>query len=151
MRYSTSLSLALLLAPFVDLRAQSGNERAFVALRATPIGALTPIMTPAMISRRLNGAQLGIRYGLRDEGGARAHTVAGSGIFAVGLQSSVSITAGVQFAQGGSSETPALMLGVGGDMRVYESGDAASGSTLSLALSGDLGYGQLKPGDQSAL
>jgi hypothetical protein len=47
---------------------------------------------------------------------------------------------------------PALMLGVGGDMRVYESGDpVGSGSTLSLALSGDLGYAKLEPSAQTGL
>jgi hypothetical protein len=149
MRYVLLLSAAFWLAPFGHVRAQSGAERAFVALRATHIGALTPIMTPAMISRRLNGAQLAIRYGLRDENDVRAHSVAGSGILAIGLQSSVSITAGVQFGQGSADSQ--LMVGLGGDMRLYESGDPSSGSTLSLALSGDLGYAQLKPGDQSGL
>lgn len=99
-------------------------------------------MTPAMISRSLNGAQLGIRYGLRDEAGVRSQGIAGSAIFAVGLQSSVALTAGVADADCGNC-SPELMLGVGGDMRVFERGNVvASGSSFTIAVSGDVGYAQ---------
>lgn len=123
--------------------AQSAGDRsAFTALRASHIGALTPLMTPAMISRSLNGAQLGIRYGLRDEGGIRSQALAGSALFGVGLQSSVALTAGVADADCGNC-SPELMLGVGGDMRVFERGDVvASGSSFTIAVSGDVGYAQ---------
>jgi hypothetical protein len=129
----------------------SGDLRAFTALRATHLGALTPLMTPAMISRRLNGAQLGIRYGLLDEQGIRTNAVAASGIFAAGLQSSVTVTAGV--TDGDCTDcSPAMLLGIGGDMRIYETGTAlGSGSGFSLAVGGDLGYAQLKPGDDHAI
>lgn len=139
------------LAPIVRADAQTGEQRAFTALRASHVGALTPIMTPAMISRTLNGAQLGIRYGLRDESGVRTQSVAVAGMFGIGLESSFSLHAGVS-DQNCVGCSPALMLGVGGDMRVVERGDAiGSGSTLSIAVSGDLGYAQLKPGTAYAL
>jgi hypothetical protein len=134
--------LTFLLVPaFAD--AQSTSERsALIALRGTPIGSLSPIMTPAMVSRRLNGAQLGIRYGLRDEGNVRSQAVAGSVIVGLGLESSASLTAGVIDADCLNC-SPDLMLGLAGDMRVFERGDvAASGSSFSIAISGDLGYGR---------
>jgi len=129
----------------------TGDARAFVALRASHIGALAPMMTPAMIGRKLNGAQLGVRYGLLDEGGVLTHGIAGSAIFGVGLQSSMVLTAGVREANCNGC-TPALLLGLGGDMRVMEAGDVVgSGSSLSVAVSGDIGFAQLKPNEAIAL
>ena len=140
-------SVLALLTTAVTATAQSGtgDVRAFAALRASHMGSLTPIITPAMQGRRLNGAQLGVRYGLRDEAGVRSQAIAGSALFTIGLQSSVTLTAGVSDADCANC-TPALLLGIGGDMRVYEAGDVAgSGSSLKVAVSGELGYAQIKP------
>lgn len=127
-----------------------GDARAFIALRATHIGALTPLMTPAMVGRRLNGAQLGLRYGLREENDLRTQGVAGSAIFALGMRSTVALTAGLTDADCFDC-SPALMLGLGADARVYEGGDPlGTGSSLTIAISGDVGYAQLKPGDDQA-
>ena len=153
MRLRTSLVPIVMLLLAADLSAQIGDVgdiRAFVALRATHIGALTPLMTPAMISRRLNGAQLGVRYGFREEFTTSTQAIAASGIFSIGMASSVSLTAGVSDAECADC-SPAMMLGVGGDMRIYESGGVAGAPSISLALSGDFGYAQLKPGDEYAL
>ena len=144
---SLRLGLALVAAPALVLGAQNsaGELRAFEALRASHVGALTPIMTPAMLHRTLNGAQFGIRYGLRDESGVRTQAVAGSVLFGIGLQSSVTGTAGVADADCVDC-TPALMLGIGGDMRLYEGGEVAGGgSSLTVSVSGDLGYAQIRP------
>lgn len=153
-RHLVAVTLATLaLPPTAAVRAQTsaGDLRAFAALRTSHIGALTPLMTPAMLTRQLNGAQLGVRYGLLDEGGVRAHSVAVSGIFVAGLKSSTTITAGVRDADC-TGCTPALLLGVAGDMRVVEIGDAVgSGSALSVAVGGELGYAQLKPGSDYAI
>lgn len=142
------VAIVLLVAtPVVSAVAQTspGQQRAFMALRASPIGALIPMLTPAMLSRTLNGAQLGIRYGLRDEGGVKTQSVAGSALFGLGIQSSMTLTAGVSDADCFNC-TPALLLGVAGDMRLYEGGDVAGGgSSLSVGVSGELGFAQLKP------
>jgi hypothetical protein len=131
--------------------AQSVSDAgAFAALRASHIGSLTPLLTPAMSGRHVNGAQLGIRYGLRDEDGQRTHGIAAAAIFGVGLAGSATLTAGFTQCAGCSS---ALVLGGGGDMRVFERGDLlGSGSSLAIGVSGELGYAQLKPnGDAIAL
>ena len=144
------LAAALLALP-QGSHAQSGDARALIVLRATHIGALTPIITPAMLSRRLNGMQLGLRYGWHEEEGVTTHAVAFSGMLGVGMASSIALTAGVADADCGPC-SPALMLGIGGDMRIVELGDlAGGGSSLSLALSGDVAYAQLKPGDETGL
>ena len=149
MRLSTPLGI-LCIAALMPAAAQTSGERAFVSLRGSHIGALTPMMTPAMTSRRLNGAQLGLRYAFRDESGINTHAIAGSGIFAVGLASSVSLTAGVTDADCIGCD-PGLMLGLGADMRVLESGDLmGAGSSFSIAVSGDVGYARLQPTDVSA-
>jgi hypothetical protein len=128
-----------------------GEVRAFAALRASHIGALTPLMTPAMVGRTLNGAQLGVRYGLRDESGVRTQSIAGTALFGVGIQSSLMLTAGVSDADCANC-SPAMLLGIGGDMRVYEGGDVVGGgSSLTLAVSGELGYAQLKPDEAFVL
>lgn len=140
----------LCLAALMPAAAQTSGQRAFVSLRGSHIGALTPMMTPAMTSRRLNGAQLGLRYAFRDESGINTHAVAGSGIFAIGLASSFSLTAGVTDADCFGCD-PGLMLGVGADTRVLESGDMAGrGSSFTVAVSGDVGYARLQPTDVSA-
>src|SRR6266513_5494580 len=146
------LSVLLLCAPICTTLSQSsGDIRAFTALRATDIGALTPLMTPAMISRRLNGAQLGIRYGLVRESGLNINAIAGSGIFAAGVESSVTVTAGVTDANCNGCN-PALLLGVGGDLRLYETEQSLTGGTgLTVALNGNLSYAQLKPGSDNAI
>jgi hypothetical protein len=144
----------LLLATTVPIAAQansSGDVRAFIALRGTHIGALTPLMTPAMVGRRLEGAQLALRYGLRNEDDFRFQAAAASGIFAVGLRSTVALTAGITDADCADCG-PALQVGLGGDTRLYEGGDPlGTGTSLTIALSGDVGYAQLKPGDDDAL
>ena len=151
MRVHLLTILAMLGTPLSLATAQTSDERAFTALRASPLGSLTPLLTPAMLSRRPNGAQLGIRYALRDEHGVRTQSVAGSGLFAAGLQSSVIVTAGVLNADC-TSCSPALLLGLGADMRVAEAGDVAgNGSLLTVAVSGDLGYAQLKPENENAV
>lgn len=124
------------------------QQRAFVALRNTHIGALVPMPGPAMLGRQIEGAQLGVRYGFNREAGITTHAVAGSGIFAAGTTANLSIHAGVVDADCAGCP-PELVLGVGGEMRVFEGGDPGGGSSLNIGVSGDLGYGQLKP-DNSA-
>lgn len=150
MKWLIPVGVALLALPHRSM-AQDGDQRALIVLRATHIGALTSSITPAMLSRRLNGMQLGLRYGWHDEEGITTQAVAASGILGVGLASSVALTAGVVDADCAAC-SPALMLGVGADMRVLEMGDlVAGGSSLSVAVSGDLGYAQLKPSDETGL
>ena len=151
MRLHTSLLCALMIAPLVAAPAQSeGDLRAFVALDASPIGALTPLLSPSMVGRQLNGAQLGIRYGFSSDNNETRHAVAGSGIFAVGTNSSISLTAGVSDTDC-TDCTLELLLGVGGDMRVFEAGDVlGQGNSFSLGVSGDFGFARLQPSDVNA-
>ena len=126
-------------------QATVGDQRAFVALRASHLGAVTPMLTPAMLGRTLNGGQLGLRYGLRDEAGVRTQAVAGSASFGLGLQSGMTLTAGVTDADCVDC-TPAMLLGIGGDMRIYQGADVmGDGSSLTLGVSGEFGFAQLKP------
>jgi hypothetical protein len=104
-----------------------------------------------MIGRQIEGAQLGIRYGFVNENNIQTHAVAGAGIFAAGLQSSVTVTAGVSDADCPDC-SPAMLLGLGGDMRIMEATDVVGdGSALHVGVSGDFGYAQLKPGDDYAI
>jgi hypothetical protein len=146
--HKTALVLFALLAPAGSAVAQS-DLLAAAALASTPIGALTPMMTSSMVGRRLEGAQLAIRYGLRRDEAINTHAIAGSVLFSAGLKSSLSLTAGVRDATC-TGCSPRLMLGLGGDMRLYEGGDfAGAGSGLAVSLSGDLGYGRAF-GDEDA-
>lgn len=150
MKRLISLCAALVVLPTMAV-AQTGDQRALLVLRATHLGALTPLTTPAMLSRRLNGMQLGLRYGWREEGAITTQAVAASGILGVGMTSSVALTAGVSDADCAPC-SPALMLGLSGDMRIIEMGDiVAGGSSLSVAVSGDIAYAQLKPSDETGI
>jgi hypothetical protein len=156
MRLHTCVHFAAAFAAFAALASVAGAQsegdiRAASALQATHIGALVPLMSPSMISRRLNGAQLGLRYGLVNQDNVSAQAVAAAVTFLAGLQSSLSLHAGVLDSDCRGC-SPALMLGVGGDMRVADFGEAAgSASQLSITVGGDLGYAQIKPGDEHAL
>jgi hypothetical protein len=142
--------ILLFVGPVRAARAQTSDERAFAALRSSNIGSLTPLLTPAMLRRRLNGAQLGIRYGLRDENGLRTQAIAASAVFPAGPQSSVTVTGGV-LNTNCSGCSSGVLLGIGGDMRIAEIGDVVQGgSLLSVGVSGDLGFAQLKPGSDYA-
>ena len=151
MRLRASALILLFVGPWEAGMAQTSDDRAFAALRSSHIGALTPMLTPAMLRRRLNGAQLGVRFGLRDENGLRTQAIAASGIFAAGAQSSVTMTGGVLNVNCNGCSS-GILLGAGGDMRVAEMGDVVQGgSLLSVAVSGDLGFSQLKPGSDYAI
>ena len=151
MRLTLAAILSGLALPLAAHAQTIEDARAFVALRATPVGALTPLLTPPMIGRQLNSAQLAIRYGLNEEAGVRTHAVAGTGVFAAGSNSSITITGGVSDADCADC-APEMLLGVGADMRVFEMGDVLGvGSSLHIGVSGDLGYSQLKPGNASAI
>lgn len=146
MRPQQFLSAVLLVAPLAGAAAQTTVQdiSAFVALRSTHIGALTPMLSPVMVGQQLRSAQLGIRYGFQRESNVTTHAIAGSGVFAAGTSSSVAIHAGVSDADCGDC-APEMMLGVGGEMRVFEIGDAlGAGSALHVGVSGDIGYAQLK-------
>ncbi len=149
MRPLCILAATLALLPASSATSQSVEDaRAFVALRATPVGALVPMPGPALVGRRLNGAQLGIRYGFNREevtgGSVNTQSIAASAIFAAGVASTLSIHAGISDADCAGCAAEA-MLGVGGEMRAFEIGDFLSaGSSLNLGVSGDIGYAQLK-------
>ena len=151
MSLRASAVILLFVAPLGAATAQPSDDRAFAALRSSSIGSLTPLLTPAMLRRRLNGAQLGVRYGLRDEDGLRTQAIAASAIFPAGEQSSLMLTGGV-LNTNCSGCGSALLLAVGGDMRVAEMGDVVQGgSLLSAGVSGDLGFAQLKPSSDYAI
>ena len=146
-RYAVALSLLVCAPPAAGQTA--GDLRAAVALSASHIGALTPLMTPSMTGRRVGSGQLALRYGLRDDDGLLSHAVAVSGMFEVGTNSSLTLTAGLSDDECAGC-SPSLMLGLGGDMRVFDAGDVASGATFHVSVNGDLGFAQLEPGNNSA-
>jgi hypothetical protein len=140
---------ALLLLPDRATTQTLEDARAFVALRATPIGGLVPMLGPPMAGRLINGAQLGVRYGVNREeisgGSVTTQAIAAAAMFPLGLTGSWSLHAGVADADClGCS--PELMLGVGGEMRTFEIADVlTAGSSLNIGVSGEFGYAQLKP------
>jgi hypothetical protein len=145
------LVMVSLAAIAATLPAQSVDDAlAASALRHTDIGALAPLVSPAMSERRLNGAQMGLRYALVDEHNVRTNSYAVSALFAPNLESSVSITAGITDDDCNGCDA-SVLLGLGGDMRVYEGGDLATGSALTIGVSGDVGFAQIRTTDQRAL
>src|SRR6185295_19441475 len=91
------------------------------------------------------------RYGLMNDNNVNSQAIAASVTWVAGLQSSFTLNAGVLDADCNACP-PALLLGAGADMRVAELGDpAGDASQLTISVGGDMGYGQLKPGDDHAL
>jgi hypothetical protein len=128
-----------------SLRAQSNDVIAFAGIRTTPVGALSPVMTNTIINRLQNGASLALRYGHLSSGDLNSATnsFGVTGVLPTGLGSSVSLTAGITTCQGCDA---ALLLGVGGDMRLYASpfGSKATSPLVTLSLDGQLGYGHVR-------
>jgi hypothetical protein len=138
---------ALVVAALVGAAGPALGQSDFWAAQAlivSPIGAITPLMSPGMIGRHLDGVQLAFRYSYRQEdpdiytqGGALTAT------FSPSLRSSVSISAGMRDANC-TSCAGQPMLGAGADMRVYEGANfVGRGTGVSLSVSGDVGYGRL--------
>ena len=143
---------AAVLAVTSTAGAQSeGDVRAAVALQSTHIGAFAPLMSPSMIMRRLNGAQLGLRYGLMHDNDINTQAIAAHVTWVAGLQSSITLNGGVLDSDCRGC-APALMLGAGADMRVAELGDAAGdASQFTIAVGGDIAYATLEPSNEHAL
>jgi hypothetical protein len=136
------IGAALLACVAAPLRAQSRNDIiAFVGMMNTPVGALSPVMTPTMIDRLQNGALLALRYGHLSSNGLTSATnsVGVTGVLPAGLGSTVSLTGGITTCQGCDA---GLLLGVGGDIRLYASpfGTTATSPLVTLSLDGQLGY-----------
>jgi hypothetical protein len=141
----------VLVAPSAGAQVTFAEAFAAHALRSTHIGGLTPLMSPAMIGRHLEGVQLALRYGLQSADAVQSHAVAASAIFSAGMRSSLALTAGTSDATCAGC-SPDMMLGIGADMRVLERGDITSpGSSLVVAVSGDFGYAAVPGYDAVAL
>jgi len=153
MRLFPRAGIAAALAALASTAAaqSEGDVRAAVALQSTHIGAFAPLMSPSMISRKLNGAQIGLRYGIMFDNDINTQAVGANVTWVAGLMSSITLNAGVLDLDCNAC-APALLLGAGADMRVAEVGDVmGDASQLTLAVGGDIGYGQLRPGTAHAI
>lgn len=135
--------------------AQTASEvGTYVAVIRTPVGALSPMLTSALISRLQNGASLALRYGHTHEGDLNFKTdaFAVTGILPAGLGSSLRVTAGVILADRNAlinDETSGqLMLSAGGDLRLVGSamGNMATSPLWTVSVDGEVGYGNRNPG-----
>jgi hypothetical protein len=123
-----------------ELRAQSQNDAiAYAGMMSTPVGALSPVMTNTIIDRLQNGASLGLRYGHLSRPFSSINSIGVTGVLPAGLGSTLSLTAGVSACSGCDA---ALMLGGGGDIRVYASpfGTTSTSPLVTVTLDGQLGY-----------
>jgi len=148
------LAGGVLMAP-AFLHAQTQNELAtYLATMRTPAGALAPMLSNTLLDRAQNGASLALRYGNLSRGDLNDNTNAFgvTGVLPAGLGASVTLTGGVlltdQNALLASSSNSALMLGLGGDLRVMGSsmGTVATSPLFTLSLDGEIGYSNADPG-----
>lgn len=116
---------------------------AFTGMMQTPAGALAPVMTNTMLNRLQNGASLALRYGHVSSGdlAPTTNSFGVTGVLPVGLGSTLSVTGGLS-AYDCSGCNTALMLGAGGDMRLYGApfGTTATSPLVTVSLDGQLGY-----------
>ena len=130
--------------------AQSAEQVAtYTSIRRTTVGALTPMLTNTLLGRIQNGASLGLRYANLPSGDFNAvnHAVAVSGILPAGLGSSLRLTAGFNVTDCSDCD-PDLMIGAGGDMRIFGStmGTTPTSPLWTISLDGEFGYGNRNPG-----
>ena len=130
----------------------AGDIAAFNALTFTPVGGLPPIMTSTIAADVQRSAQFSIRYGYTS-GGPRdvlfgngdLNAFGFSGVFPMGLGSTVTLTGGVASPECGNCD-PGLMLGIGGDMRLttMPMGPDREAARLTISLNGEFGFGKPK-------
>ena len=105
-------------------------------------------MTNTLIERLQNGGSLALRFGHLSPGSFNGATsaYAVTGILPAGLASTFSLTGGVIATDWQAAPTDvcrrALMLGAGGDIRLYASafGTMATSPLVTVSLDGQLGY-----------
>ena len=158
MKTTSTLTLAALIAAApAPLSAQLGlgdgpSESAFAAwsaLLGTPTGALVPMMTPTMVGLPARSVQLVFRYGHAGGGEdlASLNNFAATALFPAGTGATFSLTGGLVRPSCDGCETH-LMLSVGGDLGLYSSplGPSSDAGRFTMALNGELGYGNPEEG-----
>lgn len=141
------LLIALVTAPVaapVAGQVTQNDAAAYASLVQTPVGALAPIATSTLLDQRQRGAVFAVRYGyIATDGAVGFNNLGATAVLPMGLQSTISLTAGtiIPTCHDQSGCSSGLMLGGGGDMRLT-SFDVATGMRATLSLNGELGYGK---------
>jgi len=151
-----SLVLAACLA--TTARAQSlGSAPGYIdylSLLGTPVASLPPLATYTLFGVAQRTPQLVARYGFVSDmarplappsGGHEAHSLDSfglTGVLPVGLDGTVTLTAGLSNQRCGGCSGSAFMAAIGGDHRLTSiSIDAASATRLTVAANGEIGVG----------
>ncbi len=144
------LSGVLCLSLSAPLAAQTFNQSAtYLALTRTAVAGLPPVATSTILGDLQDGVALAIRYGYVPSGMglSQLNNFGLTAVLPVGAGATFSITGGISSQSEGGSD--ALVLDVGGDMRLTDMpfSQGRSAPRLRVGLNGELGYA--KPRDAS--
>ncbi|HEY6218570.1 MAG TPA: hypothetical protein VIV65_00850 [Gemmatimonadaceae bacterium] len=131
------------------LDAQTAEQvAAYGGIMLTPVGGLPPILTNTLIQQMQNGAAVALRVGHLSSGNlsSTVNAFGVTGIIPAGLGSTLSFTGGALVPDCNGCSTR-LMLGAGGDYRIFSSalGSYASSPLFTASIDGELGYAKDNP------
>lgn len=148
---SVSLASVLLAAvspalPEAVARAQSARDAAaYFALIDTPVGALPPLLSSAMLNRAMTSPDLGLRFGHVGLQGGSLNSFDGRLSLPIGSKAQFGINAGYENL---SCDTPGcsghFIAGANAEGRLARNtiGTGADAAELTIGLNGELGFGR---------
>lgn len=126
----------------------------YLSLLGTPVASLPPLATYTLFGVAQRTPQLAARYGYVSDmarplappsGGHDAHSLDSfglTGVLPIGLDGTVTLTAGLSNQRCGGCSGSAFMAAIGSDHRLTSiSIDAASATRLTIATNGEIGVG----------
>jgi hypothetical protein len=127
-------------------RSQStGDAAAYFALIDTPVGALPPLLSSAMLSRAMTSPDIGLRFGHVGLQGGSLNSFDGRLSLPVGSKAQFGINAGYEDL---SCDTPGcnghFIAGANAEGRLARStiGTGADAAQLTIGLNGEVGFGR---------
>lgn len=125
------------------------HQAAYRAIRASPVGALPPVMTSTIAGFAQGSAQLALRggYSPGDHGQSVSNNYAATGIFPIDLGSTLSFTGGMRAPTCAGCDR-SLMLAIGADRRLgaFGLGETAFPLRFTFGVQGELGYARPETG-----
>jgi hypothetical protein len=118
-----------------------GDVAAYAALSSTPVGAMTPVVTSAMLGRIAKGYSIAGQYGHYSDNGA--------GFNAFGASVSMPVSGfslggslGFMSPNGGTNDKSNLMLGLNAESNLgaWAIGDGKDANLFTMSLRGDFGW-----------
>jgi hypothetical protein len=143
------LFLFAAIAPAIASAQSADHINTYVAVTRTPIGALSPMLTNALIDRFPNGVSFGLRYANLSEGNFNENTNAAAAtvILPAGMGANIRVTGGALFTDDAqpliTTPSTTFIASMGADWRFLGSSPSSRPTSplVTMSIDGELGYG----------